>query len=86
MSGPQECPVCADGPEECDGCYGESDEFDPCMRCGGSGVAVPEHCCDCEVVGPYCVRCHKCGAECVAAYNCRCKYTVERADGTLMTI
>lgn len=79
----KKCPVCADGPEEC-GCYGELGA--ECMQCGGSGEAVPEHCCDCEVVGPYCVRCHKCGAECVAANNCNCTYTVERADGTVMTI
>ncbi|MFG2245521.1 hypothetical protein [Spirillospora sp. NPDC048823] len=74
------CVVCADGPQECS-CYGEDPE---CMLCGGSGEAVPEHCCDCEVVGPYCVACHRCGASC--AGNCSCPITIERADGTHVTL
>ncbi len=80
------CPVCADGPQECDGCYGDGCDGGgyECVRCGGSGEAIPEHCCDCRVVGPYCARCHQCGAEC--AGNCGCPIPVTRADGTVVTI
>jgi len=80
------CPVCADGPVECSSCYGDGVNGGgyECTRCGGSGQAIPDHCCDCRTVGPYCMRCHKCGAEC--AGNCRCPITVTRADGTVATL
>lgn len=74
------CLICADGPQECP-CYGEHGR--ECMACGGTGEAIPEHCCDCEG-SPYCVRCHICGDPC--AGNCSCPIPVTRADGSVATI
>lgn len=74
------CEVCADGPEEC-GCYG--DLGSDCPRCGGSGYAIPEHCCDCGG-SPYCQCCRKCGVSC--AGNCTCPIEVVRLNGSVAVL
>ena len=71
------CDICTEpGPCDCD-------DPDECERCYGSGVYVPEHCCVCGG-SPYCVCCRACGAECIG--ECKCPVTVQRADGSTLTL
>lgn len=75
------CLVCADGPEECRSCDGAGEDpggYGSCSTCGGTGAAIPDHCCDCGG-SPYCMKCHTCGAPC--AGSCQCRITVKLQDG-----
>ncbi|WP_037605822.1 hypothetical protein [Streptacidiphilus rugosus] len=70
--------VCYDR-EDC-GCYGEDDY---CTFCGGSGERVPDHCCDCGGGVYDCTCCGQCGG---SVETCSCPLTVQRADGSTLTV
>jgi hypothetical protein len=78
------CDICAEGGDECGACdgSGEDDGFAICWRCGGTGWAVPEHCCLCGG-SPYCNCCHRCG-KCIG--ECPCPVEVQLADGSVRTL
>lgn len=80
------CLVCADGPEECRSCDGAGEDpggYDTCSTCGGTGAAIPEHCCDCGG-SPYCRCCSRCGAP--NAGRCPCPMVITTADGRTVNL
>jgi hypothetical protein len=81
-----ECEICQSGGGECSACDGSGDEnYDGdgrCWHCGGTGWAVPEHCCLCGG-SPYCTCCRRCG-QCIG--ECSCPIEVELHDGSTLTL
>jgi hypothetical protein len=80
------CEICASGGGECAAGDGTGDEnYDGdggCWACGGTGWAIPEHCCLCGG-SPYCTCCRTCG-QCVG--TCQCPVTVQLHDGSTITL
>jgi hypothetical protein len=79
------CEICVSGGDECGACGGtgeDDDGYHCCLWCGGTGWAVPGHCCLCGG-SPYCTCCRTCG-ECVA--TCQCPVTVRLHGGGTRTL
>jgi hypothetical protein len=80
------CDICESGGEDCGACEGSGDaDYDGdgrCWSCGGTGWAVPEHCCLCGG-SSYCTCCRTCG-QCVG--TCRCPLTVQLHDGSTLIL
>ncbi|MFI1095134.1 hypothetical protein [Streptomyces sp. NPDC020917] len=76
----QPCELCEQR-EDCSVCDGSGEAtypYDECFECSGTGVVIPEHCCDCGG-SPYCQCCTTCGNY---AGTCGCTVTVTLLDGT----